>query len=89
MITADASPRARAHPAPRPPPPAPLWRGLVVYRVVALVAVVVNLVRFYDVWARPALGIVVVAAMAVWTAISSRALPALRRPGHRRRRPRC
>ncbi len=50
---------------------APLWRGLVVYRVIALVAAVVNLVRFSDVYARPALGIVVVAAMAVWTVFTS------------------
>ena len=50
---------------------APLWRGLVVYRVIALVAAVVNLVRFSDVYARPGLGIVVVAAMAVWTVFTS------------------
>jgi signal transduction histidine kinase len=49
----------------------PLWRGLVVYRVVALVAAVVNLVRFGDQWARPWLGIFVVAAMVVWTALTS------------------
>ncbi|HWN25792.1 MAG TPA: DUF5931 domain-containing protein, partial [Actinomycetospora sp.] len=58
--------RARAH-----PDLVPLWRGLVVYRVVALVAAVVNLVRALDAWARPALGIAVVVAMAVWTAYSS------------------
>ncbi|GAA4784228.1 DUF5931 domain-containing protein [Actinomycetospora chlora] len=49
----------------------PLWRGLVVYRVVALVAAIVNLVRFGDGWARPTLGVLVVAAMVVWTAMSS------------------
>jgi signal transduction histidine kinase len=64
-VTVDAV-RARAH-----PDLVPLWRGLVVYRVVALVAAVVNLVRALDAWARPALGIAVVVAMAVWTAYSS------------------
>ncbi len=64
-MTVDAA-RARAH-----PDLVPLWRGLVVYRVVALVAAVVNLVRGLDAWARPALGIAVVVAMAVWTAYSS------------------
>lgn len=64
-MTVDAA-RARAHPE-----LVPLWRGLVVYRVVALVAAVVNLVRALDAWARPALGIAVVVAMAVWTAYSS------------------
>jgi signal transduction histidine kinase len=64
-VTVDAA-RARAHPE-----LVPLWRGLVVYRVVALVAAVVNLVRALDAWARPALGIAVVVAMAVWTAYSS------------------
>ena len=64
-MTVDAV-RARAH-----PDLIPLWRGLVVYRVVALVAAVVNLVRGIDGWARPALGVAVLAAMAVWTASSS------------------
>lgn len=64
-MTVDAV-RARAHPE-----LGPLWRGLVVYRVVALVAAVVNLVRAFDAWARPALGIAIVVAMAVWTAVSS------------------
>lgn len=72
MITADASPRARTRPDLVHPHLVPLWRGLVVYRVVALVAAVVNLVRFYDAWARPVLGIAVVTAMGVWTVISSR-----------------
>jgi signal transduction histidine kinase len=58
--------RARAHQQ-----LVPFWRGLVVYRVVALGAAVVNLVRFGDAWARPTLGVLVVAAMAVWTAASS------------------
>ncbi|MHC1558037.1 MacS family sensor histidine kinase [Actinomycetospora sp. C-140] len=58
--------RDRAHPH-----LVPLWRGLVVYRVVALVAAIVNLVRYGDGWARPVLGLLVVAAMAVWTALSS------------------
>jgi signal transduction histidine kinase len=64
-VTVDAA-RARAH-----PDLVPLWRGLVVYRLVALVAAVVGLVRGLDAWARPALGIAVVVAMAVWTAYSS------------------
>ncbi|WP_433784334.1 MacS family sensor histidine kinase [Actinomycetospora sp. CA-101289] len=64
-MTVDAV-RARAHPE-----LVPLWRGLVVYRVVALVAAVVNLVRSFDAWARPALGIAIVVAMAVWTVVSS------------------
>ena len=64
-MTVDAA-RARAH-----PDLVPLWRGLVVYRVVALVAAVVNLVRAMDAWARPALGVAVVVAMAAWTAYSS------------------
>lgn len=64
-MTVDAA-RARAH-----PDLVPLWRGLVVYRVVALVAAVVNLVRALDAWARPALGVAVVVAMAVWTGYSS------------------
>ena len=84
MITADASPRARAHPH-----LVPLWRGLVVYRVVALVAVVVNLVRFYDVWARPVLGDRGGRRDGRLDRDLLAALPALRRPGHRRRRPRC
>ena len=41
MTSADVSPRARAHPQ-----LVPLWRGLVVYRVVTLVAALVNVVRF-------------------------------------------
>jgi signal transduction histidine kinase len=64
-VTVDAA-RARTH-----PDLVPLWRGLVVYRVVALGAAVVNLVRSLDAWARPTLGIAVVVAMAVWTAVSS------------------
>lgn len=65
-MSADGTRRTRAHPH-----LVPLWRGLVVYRVVALVAAVVNLVRFGDEWARPDLGVLVVAAMVVWTALSS------------------
>jgi signal transduction histidine kinase len=66
VTTAELSPRARAHPH-----LVPLWRGLVVYRVVALVAAIVNLVRFGEQWQRPLLGLAVVAAMAVWTLVSS------------------
>lgn len=66
MTAADGARRARAHPH-----LVPLWRGFVVYRVVALVAAVVNLVRFGDEWARPGLGVLVVAAMVVWTGLSS------------------
>ncbi|MFC5137069.1 MacS family sensor histidine kinase [Actinomycetospora rhizophila] len=66
MTAVDVSLRARAHPH-----LVPLWRGLVVYRAVALVAVVVNAVRFGGQWAHPALGVAVVAAMAVWTVVSS------------------
>jgi len=58
--------RTRTHPE-----LVPLWRGLVVYRVVAFVAAVVNLVRSVDAVARPGLGVAVVVAMAVWTAVSS------------------
>ena len=64
-MIADAA-RAGTH-----PDLVPLWRGLVVYRVVALAAAVVNLVRFVELWARPALGVAVIAAMALWTAVSS------------------
>jgi signal transduction histidine kinase len=50
---------------------APLWRGLVAYRVIALVAVVINLVRYSGEYARPVLAIVVVTAMAAWTVVTS------------------
>ncbi|GAA4884603.1 MacS family sensor histidine kinase [Actinomycetospora straminea] len=66
MTSADVSPRARAHPQ-----LVPLWRGLVVYRVVTLVAALVNAARFAGEWARPALGVAVVAVMVAWTAVSS------------------
>jgi signal transduction histidine kinase len=66
VSTAERTSRARAHPH-----LVPLWRGLVVYRVVALAAAVVNLVRLGDGWARPTLGATVVALMVVWTAASS------------------
>lgn len=64
MTTADGARAAHAQLV-------PLWRGLVVYRVVALAAVLVNLLRFGDSWARPGLGVLVVAAMVVWTALIS------------------
>lgn len=66
MTSPDVSPRARAHPQ-----LVPLWRGLVVYRVVTLVAALVNVARFAGEWARPALGVAVVAVMVAWTAVSS------------------
>lgn len=49
----------------------PLWRGLVVFRVVALVYAAVNVVRDVGLYARPALGIAVLALMAVWTLATS------------------
>ncbi|HEY2221131.1 MacS family sensor histidine kinase [Actinomycetospora sp.] len=49
----------------------PLWRGLVVFRVVALVYAAVNVVRDVGLYARPALGIAVLALMAVWTLVTS------------------
>jgi signal transduction histidine kinase len=49
----------------------PLWRGLVVFRVVALVYAVVNVVRDVDGYARPALGVAVVVFMALWTLVTS------------------
>lgn len=45
----------------------PLWRGLVVFRVVALAYAVVNVVRGADGYARPALGVAVVVFLALWT----------------------
>ncbi|WP_285587848.1 DUF5931 domain-containing protein [Actinomycetospora sp. NBRC 106378] len=50
---------------------APLWRGLVLYRVVALAYAVANVVRFADLYARPALGVGVVVFMAAWTLVTS------------------
>lgn len=49
----------------------PLWRGMVAYRVIALASAAVNLVRFGDSYARPVVGVAVVAVMAVWTAVTS------------------
>jgi signal transduction histidine kinase len=49
----------------------PLWRGLVVFRVVALVYAAVNVVRDVGLYARPALGIVVLGLMAAWTLVTS------------------
>jgi signal transduction histidine kinase len=51
----------------------PLWRGLAVFRVVALVYAVVNLVRDVGLYARPALGVAVVVFMGVWTLVTSTA----------------
>ncbi len=49
----------------------PLWRGLVVFRVVALAYAVANVVRDAGVYARPALGVTVVVFMALWTLATS------------------
>ncbi|MCD2192998.1 DUF5931 domain-containing protein [Actinomycetospora endophytica] len=49
----------------------PLWRGLVVFRVVALLYAVVNVVRDVGLYARPALGIAVLVLMALWTLVTS------------------
>jgi signal transduction histidine kinase len=49
----------------------PLWRGLVVFRVVALAYAVANVVRDVGLYARPALGVGVVVFMAVWTLVTS------------------
>ncbi|NMO92001.1 MacS family sensor histidine kinase [Actinomycetospora sp. TBRC 11914] len=49
----------------------PLWRGLAVFRVVALVYAVVNVARDAGGYARPALGVGVVVFMAVWTLVTS------------------
>ncbi len=50
---------------------APLWRGMVAYRVVALVYAVVNVVRFGGSYALPVAAFGVVVAMAAWTAFTS------------------
>jgi Family of unknown function (DUF5931)/Histidine kinase len=49
----------------------PLWRGQVVFRVVALVYAVVNVVRDVGFYVRPALGVAVVVVMALWTLATS------------------
>ena len=49
----------------------PLWRGLVVFRVVALAYAAVNVVRDVGLYARPALGIAVLGGMAGWTLVTS------------------
>ncbi|MEJ2870097.1 DUF5931 domain-containing protein [Actinomycetospora sp. OC33-EN08] len=49
----------------------PLWRGLVLYRVVALAYAVANVVRFAEAYVRPALGVAVVVFMAAWTLVTS------------------
>lgn len=48
---------------------APMWRGVVLFRVVALVAVVVNLLRLLDGYRRPGLAVAVVAVIALWTVV--------------------
>ena len=50
---------------------APLWRGQVAFRVVALGYAVVNVVRDVGFYLRPALGVAVLALMAVWTLVTS------------------
>lgn len=49
----------------------PLWRGLVVFRVVALGYAVANVVAAVGYYDRPALGVVVLALMTAWTLITS------------------
>jgi hypothetical protein len=49
----------------------PLWRGQVVFRVVALVYAVVSVVRHVGFYVRPALGVAVVVSMALWTPVTS------------------
>lgn len=73
--TTAAAPAGRPAPARTTGPDpalAPLWRGLVIYRVVALVAAVVNLVRFGGLAAHPSGAVAVVVAMTAWTAYTSR-----------------
>ena len=50
---------------------APLWRGQVAFRVVALGYAVVNVVRDVGLYVRPALGVAVLVLMAVWTLLTS------------------
>jgi hypothetical protein len=49
----------------------PLWRGQVVFRVVALVYAVVNVVRDVGFYVQPALGVAVVVLMTVWALVTS------------------
>lgn len=49
----------------------PLWRGLVLFRVVALAYAIANVVRFADEYRRPALAVAVVVFMAAWTFATS------------------
>lgn len=48
----------------------PLWRGLVVYRVLALISAAVVVLRSLDEYARPGGAQAVLAAMAAWTAVT-------------------
>ena len=49
----------------------PLWRGMVAYRVAALLYAGVNAVRFADRYAHPLGGLAVLAAMVAWTGWTS------------------
>lgn len=57
-------------------PTTPLWRGVVVFRVLTLAFALGVQVVFADTYARPWLSWVVVAAMVLWTAVSSVGLTA-------------
>ena len=48
-----------------------LWRAIAVYRVAALLYAAASMAAFYDTYRRPALGLVVLGAMAVWTAAAA------------------
>lgn len=50
---------------------APMWRAVVLFRVAALAVAVVNVVRLFDGYRRPGVAVAVLAAMAVWTALSA------------------
>ncbi|GAA1304044.1 DUF5931 domain-containing protein [Pseudonocardia xinjiangensis] len=63
-------------------PLAPLWRGLLVYRVLALMSTSAGVLYSLDSYARPGAAVAVLVVMAVWTVLSSfgyfGALPGLR-----------
>lgn len=56
-----------------------LWRAVAVYRAAAWLYAVGSLAASYDVLARPRLGVAVLAAMAVWTAVATWAYSDARR----------
>ena len=65
----------------------PLWRGMLVYRVLTLVSAAAVLLVSLDEYASPAGAVAVVVAMAAWTAGSGYAY--LRRPAGPDRRGWC